>query len=155
MADLLTRADLAIWIQGDIEDEAFADVVISAASELVCVTAQQPTWTIANAPIRARQIAAALAARSYKNPDSALVEGSVGALSGDRLVEDLARFLHLTNAEIDELVAMQPTPTGAGGGLWVQPVGGATPVDSSDIYLFDNSGSDWGIPMFPAGSLSE
>lgn len=158
MALLLTVRDLAVWILPEEipEGDQFAKLVVEVASEKVCSTARHPEWTASGAnaaPLRARHIAAALAARSYKNRDSVIAEGGVGPLGGDRTVEDLARFMHLTDVETAELEGMRSSGSGSTGSLWIQPfdVYGSNALESGDIYVADDSGSDWEIPLL-AGS---
>lgn len=144
-APLLSLAELGIIARQEIApDDGFAGFIIAAASEAVRAAAQQPTWTAETAPLRARQICGHLAARSYLNPDSVQYQGAIGPIGGDRIVEDLARALHLTDVERAELAAMSPS-AGQGGGLWIQPVG-STAQQRGDIYLPDDTGSDWWIP---------
>lgn len=148
MAALVTISELSAWARQEVGyDDAWAITVLEAASELVRSAAGQPTWERATAPARAKQICAHVAARTYLNPDSVSSEGNLGPLGGDRIVEELAKALHLTAAERDELGAMAPAGGGAGGrgGLWVQPIN-STPLEGGDVYLADDSGSDWMIP---------
>jgi hypothetical protein len=152
---LLSVAELNVWLTGRavvLDGDAFAEEILFAASEKVRSTAGQPTWTAATAPPRARQICAHLAARSYLNPDSISAEGGIGPLGGDRTVEELAKALHLTQAETDELQALAPR-SAVGGSLWIQPVNGGVPVDDGDVYLADDSGSDWMIPYLAEHDL--
>jgi hypothetical protein len=153
MAALLTISELAVWAQETIEpDDEWAAAVLEAASDVVRDAANQPTWLRTTAPPRARQIASHLAARSYKNPDSIVGEGNLGPVGGDRFVEELAKALHLTAAEREELGRLGPAGATAGKGLWVQPFN-ATPYTAGDIYLPDDSGSDWQIPYLADGDL--
>jgi hypothetical protein len=146
MAALLTIPELGVWAQQDVGyDDEWAAAVLDAASDVVRTAASQPTWTRDTAPVRARQIASHLAARSYKNPDSIVGEGALGPVGGDRFVEELAKALHLTAAEIEELGKLAPSTAAGSGGLWIQPIN-ATPVEDGDVYLADDSGSDWMIP---------
>lgn len=159
MAALLSIPDLSVWVVGlggsaiEVDDE-FAQAMVEAASDAVRTAAKQPTWTASGetaAPSRAKQIASHLAARSYLNPTSIQGEGNLGPLGGDRFVEELAKALHLTEAERDELAGMAPSGS-SGGGLWIQPIN-ATFVEDGDIYLPDSSGSDWQIPYLAVDDL--
>lgn len=151
---LLGIPDLGTWTRQEIGyDDAWAAAVLEAASDLVRSAAQHPEWTAQTVPARARQICAHVAARTYLNPDSVSGEGGIGPIGGDRIVEELAKALHLTAAERDELEGMSPSgANGGGGGLWVQPIN-ATPVEEGDVYLADDSGSDWMIPYLAADDL--
>lgn len=151
MAALLTIPELAAWAREPVGyDDPWAQLVIESASELVCTTARQPTWTRETAPARAKQIAGHLAARSFKNPDSIEFEGAVGPLGGDRRSEAVAVALHLTDAERAELERLSPGV--AGGGLWVQPMTSGT-ATAGDVYLRDSSGSDWMIAYLAEGDM--
>lgn len=155
---LVSLSELAIWPGiGMIPEDArdFASYVLEAASEKVRLAAAQPGWTADSVPRRAKQIAWHLAARTYLNPDSVLAEGGVGPLGGDRTVEDMARALHLTSAEAEELALLAPEGSTAagGGGLWIQPIDGGTQVSDGTIYLTDSSGSDWMIPYLSEDDL--
>lgn len=150
---LLTLAEFSVWLTEDPENEDLANLMIEAASEAVMSAARQPTWTASGltaAPVRARHIAAHLAVRSYKNLDSVQAEGTVGPIGGDRIVEELAKALHLTDAERAELEAMAPVSAGAGS-LWILPTASGTASTDGDVYLADNSGSDWHIPYAASG----
>lgn len=152
---LLTVSDLAVWAQRDVApDDAWALAVVEAASDVVRAAAQQPTWLKATAPARARQIASHLAARTFKNPDSVQREGNLGPLGGDAVVEELARAMHLTEAEKLELAGLAPAgAAGGGGGFWVQPTTGSEAAEPGDVYLADDSGSDWMIPYLHPDDL--
>lgn len=154
MTALLSLTEFALWMQpAEVDDEDKALLMMEAASELVRDTARQPTWTATGstaAPLRARHIAAHVAVRSYKNLDSIQAEGAVGPLGGDRIVEELAKALHLTDAERETLEGMQPKSTSAGS-LWILPTATGTGGDEAEVYLADQSGSDWHIPYAASG----
>lgn len=146
---LLSINELSIWVQEDLDaGDLFARRMIEAASDRVRAAAGQPDWTVATAPVRARQIASHLAARSYKNPDSAQYQGALGPIGGDRIVQELAASLHLTEAETLELERLGGAAggTGTGNGLWYQPLDGGATLSSGDVFLTDDSGTDWMIP---------
>lgn len=156
MADLITIQELAIWARREIEpDDTFATTVISAASLVVAETAQHPEWTrtgLTAAPPRAKLICATLAKRTYLNPDAVVREGSVGPIGGDTVVEDFARTLELTEAEIATLQGFVGEGTGAVySGLWVQPTTRGE-LEMGDVFIPDSGGSDW---MIPYGDASE
>lgn len=150
---LVSVGELRVWARDpDIaEDDAFANEILYAASEAVRAAARQPTWDINSAPPRARQICAHLAARSYLNPDSVNREGSLGPIGGDSRVEEMAIALHLTEREMLELEGMRPTGS-SGKGLWVQPIS-MPGSELRDVYLRDDSGSDWAIPYLHPNDL--
>jgi hypothetical protein len=149
MDPLITVAELAVWCLPTVIDQSdpFAALIVDAASVVVRDTAQQPTWTAEGptaAPARAKQITASLAKRSYQNPDSE-ISSAIGPLSSSTVAE-MARFLHLTQAEIDALSDLRPAGSeGAAATLWVQPTN-ASPR-SETVFLGDVSGSDWMVPF--------
>lgn len=151
MADdpLLTIAELAVWARTEIPaDDPFALVVIDAASLKVREAAKQPDWTAATVPATARLIAIQLAKRTYLNPDAVIAEGGIGPIGGDRYIEDFARTLELTDLERADLEALAPNAATGGNGLWVQPMTRGDIETTETAYYFDNSGSDWAIPMY-------
>lgn len=123
-------------ISDDLEtvDGAFANWVLTESSGLVCDTAGHPEWETTGTPDRrAVRIATALAVRTYLNFEQ-VVQSSVGPLS-ERVREEAAMALELTEAEIDTLEAI-PGGTSGGSGFWVQPL--ATAYDTDDtVYLLD------------------
>jgi len=136
---LLTVSEMSVWTRQEIDPaDAWALTVVAAASDVVRAAARQPTWTRATAPVRARQIASHLAARTFTNPGSVSSEG-LGPIS-ERRVEELSRALHLTEAEQSELERL--APTGARGALWIQPVGSNALV-SQPVFLAASAASDW------------
>lgn len=143
MAALLTVAELAVWTRTEIaDDDVFAVAVIEGASLLVAETARHTEWTSATVPPRAKLIATLLAKRTFLNPD-AVASSTIGPLS-ERTVEDFARTMELTPAEIDVLESMQGDgEVGDSTGLWIQPTNrGAV---ETPLYLYTN-GTDWAIP---------
>lgn len=143
VASIISIADLSIVAREAIAaDDPFALWIIDAASEAVRSTAGQPTWDSLTAPTRARNITAHLAARSYLNFDSVTRE-NIGPI-GSSTAEELAKALHLTNAEREELIGLAGgTQPAGGGGMWVQPL--SDPVQTTTlgdtVYLSDSSGS--------------
>lgn len=149
MANLLTVADLKIWpgVEADLEaDDPWALFCISAASTKVNDVAGHPEWTKLSAPPRARQIALHLTARSFLNPDSVIQEGNTGPLGGDRIADDFAHAFELTPSEEAELAGLVPGAALAGKGLWIQPLTPGVEMELPDVFLLDDSGSDWAIP---------
>jgi hypothetical protein len=149
-APFLTVAELATWTRQEIvADDPFALVVIDAASLRVREAASQPTWTLADIPKSARLIAIQLAKRTYLNPDAIVAEGGLGPIGGDRFIEDFARTLELTEYERATLEGLAPAGAiGKGSRLWVQETTRGDLETAVDVYYFDNSGSDWAIPMY-------
>lgn len=152
MADepLLSITELATWTRQVIaDDDPFALAVISAASLRVREVASQPDWTLLTAPPSARLIAIQLAKRTYLNPDAVVAEGGLGPIGGDRFIEDFARTLELTEYERTTLEGLAPAgEVGKGSRLWVQETTRGDLETATDVYYFDNSGSDWAIPMY-------
>lgn len=156
MADLITIQELADWSRREIEpDDAFAIKVVAAASLVVSEAAQHPEWTRTGetaAPPRAKLICAMLAKRTFLNPDAVVREGSIGPVGGDTVVEDFARTLELTAAELATLQGFIGTGDGAVfGGLWVQPTTRGE-LEMAGVFIPDSGGSDW---MIPYGDASE
>lgn len=151
---LVSVGELRVWAREPeiADDDAFANEILYAASEAVRAAARQPTWDIATAPPRARQICAHLAARSFLNPDSIQREGNLGPVGGDSRVEEMSVALQLTERETAELEGMRPTGSN-GRGLWVQPVMSGVNGTVRDVYLPDDSGSDWMIPYLHPDDL--
>lgn len=148
-APLLTMAELRTWTRREIaDDDAFALAVIDAASLKVRQAASQPDWTIDTVVPAARLIAIQLAKRTYLNPDAVIAEGGIGPIGGDRYIEDFARTLELTDLEREDLEGMSPAAATAGNGLWVQPMTRGDLESTETVYYFDDSGSDWAIPMY-------
>lgn len=156
---LLTVVDLVVWckplgVTVDPADE-FALEIVLAASDKVRSAASQPTWDIATAPTRARQIASHLAARSFTNFESIATDGALGPLGGDRRVEELARALHLTAAEEAELEALGPIGgPGGRGDLWIQPIDGGSALEADTLYFATDPPSDWMLPLLSASDLA-
>jgi len=117
---LVTRGDLATWARADIEpDDAWAKTCIRAASALVRETAQQAEWTLADAPVMAKIIAAQCAMRAYVNPPEGEVSTTIGPL-GSRLLDAVAEGFYLTDAETERLSGYAPESTKtAGSRTWV------------------------------------
>lgn len=109
-----------------------ATYFINAASILVADFAGHPDWigldllgvevgTVVAAPRRAVMIAEQLAKRAYENPNAIVAEGGIGPIGGDRMVEEYARTLEPTEAEMLWLAEAKRTTgiVGAiGAGLW-------------------------------------
>lgn len=106
---LLTIGELEVLVREPVDPaDAFALWNIDAASLIVSDTAGHPEWTIAGetaAPARARVIAQQLAKRAYLNPEAerSFNTGPIGAVT----VEDYARTLELTPAELEYLLAIK------------------------------------------------
>lgn len=147
---LLAVSELAVWARQEIaDDDAFALAVIDAASLKTRTAAKQPTWDVATIPAEARLVCIQLAKRTFLNPDAVVSEGGIGPIGGDRYVEDFARTLEFTDAELATLADASGSAAAAGNGLWVQPTSNGEMLSlDRDVYLFDDSGSDWGIPAY-------
>lgn len=147
---LLSVEELAIWARQDIAvDDAFALAVIDAASLKTRSETKQWLWDLSTIPPEARLVCIQLAKRTYLNPDAIVSEGGIGPIGGDRYVEDFARTLEFTDAELAVLSEASGAAAAAGNGLWIQPTSNGEMLGiDRDVYLFDDSGSDWGIPMY-------
>jgi hypothetical protein len=127
--------------------QAFATMIIGLTSDLVRDTAGHPEWTDVDVPFRAKMIALLVAKRSYQNPDGVIVEGAIGPIGGDRVTDLQAAGLYLTEAEEATLAGFigDGTPATDPNRMWVLQVNGGLP-EATTGYVFDDSGSDWGIP---------
>jgi hypothetical protein len=159
---LLTLRELEIWSRTEIttENGDLANMLIDAVTQRVLFECGNPDgWNELTTPAVVRSVVIPLASRSFRNIDSIAAEGSIGPIGGDRFVEDMARALELTQAELDILhnaPGALPTAT-SGGRLWVlgtEDVEEPSPI----IYMFDapgpamvlvgdNAGANWAIPM--------
>lgn len=126
MTPLLDLARLIILARKDIApDDEFAQWCMEGASIVVADRAGRWDWLgvtdetgaapapLAAPPARAVMIAEQLAKRSYLNPDSIVAEGAIGPIGGDRYVEELSRFMELTEEEASYLDGVAG---GSGGG---------------------------------------
>lgn len=121
MANLFTRAEFATWCQTAIAvDDAFATAVMDNATALVVDAAAAPAWELdpSTAPRIAKLIALRVARRTYLNPDQEL-SSSVGPLSAS-VLRDAAAGMSLTEAELEQLLAVAPGGNPADGVLWIQ-----------------------------------
>lgn len=153
---LFTAAELDVWVRGETvgEQDPFAQAIISAASLKLREECAHPEWTAATVPALPKLIGLQLAKRSYENDRGVVGEGSVGAIGGDRFLEDYARSLQFLPEELQQLVPYGgdgvDTPGGGNGQLWVQPTTGGTRVDET-VYYFTQSQngdvSDWAVPL--------
>lgn len=157
---LITVADLATWVQQDIEfDDPFANTLIEACSLLVREAVNQPTWGPDDAPAAAKLICAMLAKRTFVNPD-AEVATTIGPISA-RVVEDFARTLEFTPAEQARLASLAEQYAGTAehfGGLFTIATTRSVPGEALDDILaweagplFDRDGGGWSIPWLAAG----
>jgi hypothetical protein len=147
MKTMLQLDELEIWCRQPIAgtDKApFAGAVLQAASVKVAEAAKHIEWLddayAEPLPAKAKLICTLLAKRSFLNPDSVISEGGIGPIGGDRYVEDMARFLELTEQELVDLASLSPDGEAGGGGLWSQEIDTGRRVATFDdtIYLPDN-----------------
>lgn len=116
-------------------DGAFANWVLTESSGLVCDTAGHPEWETTGTPPRsAKRICTSLAVRTYLNFEQ-VVQSSVGPLS-ERVREEAAMALELTEAEEETLEAIPGGQSGTGG-FWVQPFVNPDSVDDR-VFLYDD-----------------
>lgn len=135
---LITRGDLATWARVEIEaDDAWAKTCMRAASALVRETAAQPEWTLADAPVMAKIIAAQCAMRAYVNPPEGEVSTTIGPL-GSRLLDAVAEGFYLTEAETARLSAYAPEAARSEGTrTWVASMEGPDPENpTGDVLVY-------------------
>ena len=158
---LLTIRELEVWSRIEIttENGELANMVIDAVSQRVLKECGNPTgWDETTTPQIVRSVVVPVAARTFRNPDSVVAEGGIGPIGGDRVVEDMARALEFTMAELDILHnAPGALPRdSAGGRLWVLGLEPPDPPPSPIIYVFDaagpfmapdRAGANWAIPL--------
>lgn len=125
----------------------FATMIIDLASDIVRDTASHPEWDQNTVPFRAKMICLLVAKRSYQNPNNVVVEGALGPIGGDRVLDVQAMGLYLTEAEASDLARLVGDGTAATNPnrLWVLQNSGGIP-EATTGYVFDDSGSDWAIP---------
>lgn len=153
MADpLITEVELATIcrLPGQViptDRVPFATMIRTLASDIVRDVAGHEEWTDLDVPFKAKMIVLLVAKRSYQNPDAVIAEGAIGPIGGDRVADIQAMGLYLTEAEQTTLLAMRGdgTPATNPNRLWVLQNTGGTP-ETTTGYVFDDSGSDWGIP---------
>lgn len=156
MAEIITPQEVATWARRDVSTfGAFETMVIDETRLLVAGVAEHPEWVTddVEVPHRARVIALNVAKRTITNPDQVVQEGSIGPIGGDRVREEAALALQLSDAERDELLGLRGEP-GEINGLWTL----STNADRSFqtvTYVADDSGSDWMIPFATTGDVGE
>lgn len=166
MADLLSTATLANWVQEDPAEVAanpFAVDLISKVSALICFLGGHdatkytsatppvliPEWTLSAgpslAPIDVQMVALQVIKRSYENPTQIIQEGAVGPLGGERYADTHALFMDFTEAERKTLtkynVDGDPTPGDGSGEIFVLATtrGYETTLPQvSPLYVGDN-----------------
>lgn len=156
---LLTLDELSLWSRTPIttENGLLATMVIDAVTSRVLFECGSPTWDHLTAPSVVRSVVIPLASRSFRNLDSIVAEGGIGPIGGDRYVEDMARALELTDAELAILhnaPGATAPPNSEGGEMWVLGITDPVP-ETNIIYVFDAAGSiapdsaggNWAIPM--------
>ncbi len=146
MTPMLDVAELEVWCRKPIAGtpkEPFAIAVLQAASLVVADKANHADWLADDfpgpLPGRAKLICTLLAKRSFLNPDSVISEGGIGPIGGDRYVEEMAKFLTLTDQEIADLEDLDDgSGAGGTGGLWTMEItSGRGPWLGDTIHLPD------------------
>jgi hypothetical protein len=155
MKAMLTLEELEVWCRQTIvgePSEGFAQAVLDAASLTVATQALHSEWIADDfadpVPARPKLIATLLAKRSFLNPDSIISEGGIGPIGGDRYVEEMAKFLVLTDQEISDLEVFRASGTGAPTGLWTMEIETGRPAYNDDtIYLpdLDDRADTWPV----------
>lgn len=141
---ILSKKDPAV-----VEADLLAQLVMERATELCIDAAGIPTpdWETdpTLVPGRVRTICLFVAFRTYNNPRS-IINSSVGPIS-ESILAAMAAAMTLTEAEREELENIAEE-NGDFGGLWVlQTTTGDESRLNDDVFIPDNSGSDWWIPF--------
>lgn len=143
---IVTVADLALWARATIPvGDEFATAVVNLSSRVVADASRQAGWLNGTVvvPHDAYVICLRLARRTFVNTDGVVVD-TTGPIT-ERVLDEMAASMRLTDAELEALSKLSPTGSTTGG-TWVLSGGGGLPGLSSTAYLHDSSGSDWGIP---------
>lgn len=153
MKAMLTVDELEVWCRTTIvgtSKETFAQAVVEAASLVVAGAALHDEWIADDyadpIPARAKLVVTLLAKRSFLNPDSVIAEGGIGPIGGDRYVEEMAKFLTLTEQEISDLEVFHATGSGGSTALWtMETETGRARLTDDTIYLpdLDDRADDW------------
>jgi hypothetical protein len=173
--NLITANELAVWsgvsesvVEGD---DLAVDVMrrmSSYARFLGFYPLPEAEWgwqTREETPFDVKLVVLKVARRSYTNPGEVVQEGSIGPIGGDRLRDEAAMSLELTETERATLtkynLAGDPE-IGDSGTLWVQPTNGGTEtlLQTSPLYVGDDQQinledsadpREWKIPLFNPG----
>jgi len=149
MTPLLIASTLELLAdEQPLDNPAYGDYCIQAASVLVAEAAGRPDWigvaadgtemVPVAAPRRAVMIAEQLAKRSYLNPEAIVAEGSIGPIGGDRTIEDFARTFEFTPVEqayLDNIKATTGIVDTPSTGLWVLTIENR-PYDANWATIF-------------------
>lgn len=151
---LVTLDALRVWTRDPIQGEAdvaFAEEVIEAVKIRIEEELDFPDWleTADHAGTRsARQVAMQVARRAYLNPNQETRAGDLGPLGGASYLDDFARGLELTEAEVERLASIAGKHNdSANSGFGVLSIQRADPVVGArragrDIYLTTSRGSE-------------
>jgi hypothetical protein len=144
MTMLIAVPELSLWAEGDSAaiavDDPLALWIIEQASTLVIDECRQPTWTLGNAPGRAKIVVANIAKRCWNNSDQETRTAIAGGPSS-AVLDEAALGLRLSDAEVVEcakirqgiLEAADPNP----GGLWTLSTTRG-PLESTIAYFPDD-----------------
>lgn len=168
--NLITDHELAVWAgktDEQVTNDPLAQDVMSRMSEYAYFLAGTASedWTYTTAPFDVRLVVLKVCRRAYTNPDEIVQEGGVGPIGGDRVRDEAAQSLELTEEERATITKYNPLgdPQDDGlNGLWVQPTYISEPDATLDavLYVGDDSqiglaGSadprEWKIPLFNPG----
>lgn len=173
--NLITDHELAVWSErtdDEVTDSPLAQDVIAKVSDYARFLGFYPKtgvdigWqTREDTPFDVKLAVLKVARRAYTNPGEVVQEGSIGPIGGDRLRDEAAMSLELTEAERATFTKYNPAgdpETGDDGVLWVQPTYGGTEtqLQTSPLYVGDDqqinlSSSpdprEWKIPLFNPG----
>lgn len=149
---LVSTAELETWAQrppGSLTNDPFAIAVLGGVSILVR-DAGSADWTSATMPARAKLIAIIAAKNYFLNP-TGLKSETTGPLSETR-IDDVVHNMELSDTQKAELAELAgEVVAGASGGLWVQPTTSGRMSRPDDVFVTDQSGSDWMIPWARIG----
>lgn len=173
--NLITDHELAVWSgesDATVTGSQLAQDVMAKMSDYARFLGFYPKtgvdvgWqTIEDAPFDVKLVVLKVSRRAYKNPDEVVQEGGIGPIGGDRLRDEAALSLELTESERATITKYNPAgdpETGDTATLWVQPTYGGTEtqLQTSPLYVGDDGQinlqtsadpREWKIPLFNPG----
>lgn len=173
--NLITDHELAVWsgrTDAEVTGSDLAQDVITKMSQYARFLGFYPLpeeqwgWqTILTTPFDVKLVVLKVARRAFNNPDEVVQEGNIGPIGGDRVRDEAALSLELTETERATLTKYNPAgdpETGDTATLWVQPTFGGTEtqLQTSPLYVGDDQQinletsadpREWKIPLFNPG----
>lgn len=173
--NLITDHELAVWsgrTDAEVTGDALAQDAITKMSQYARFLGFYPLpeeqwgWqTILTTPFDVKLVVLKVARRAFTNPNEVVQEGSIGPIGGDRVRDEAALSLELTETERATLTKYNPAgdpETGDTATLWVQPTTGGTESqliaptlyvgDDQQINLQESADPrEWKIPLFNPG----